>query len=514
MSALDLADLLNEADALASEAEPMPDLPLPPDYDESLTERLMELRESDGKAGKGWHARRAVLPGTVLLVDKPLAMVMTWEVDKASGYDESYDDMEEGGVGEGGGAGAGTGADAGFDDVGPTGSIGTALLVMRLTAEIAVDLPLWTEQLAHLFPRDEAVARRLPAWACCDKGVGAEMEKALASLDEIPELAAVEGLAGQIRLRLPLVVRYNALSVETAPELFVHPSAVGHASLSGIALFRDASFFNHSARPNVSRWAVGDATFFVANCEVKVGEELCISYVEHEILCEESTRRTVVLDMDFADNDIVGSDPGAATEALSAETGGEAACTEGDHDGPFQPLVDPDVQQELMGMHPTERLESIEELLAQAEGRHAPADDGDEGSGEEERGGKVIWFQCDAHQLRILQALTLDGMGLHVDALPIWELCVDFCDDKLPPLDENGIAIRVQAALCAWALGRDKLARLYANRAMDDHATLFGGGRERFRRRYRRELELNLRPDAKKRPVRGLKVMRKLFPLH
>ena len=55
MSALDLADLLNEADALASEAEPMPDLSLPPDYDESLTERLMELRESDGKAGKGWQ---------------------------------------------------------------------------------------------------------------------------------------------------------------------------------------------------------------------------------------------------------------------------------------------------------------------------------------------------------------------------------------------------------------------------------------------------------------------------
>ena len=348
-------------------------------------------------------------------------------------------------------------------------------------------------------------------------------------------------IAEQIRLRLPLVVRYNSLSVETSPELFAHPGPTGHAPLSGTALFMNASFFNHSSRPNVSRWAVGDVTFFVANRTVEAGAELCISYVEHEVLCEDDGRRTAVLGMDFVDTTAASStctatdcndssnnnDENANVDRMVEDVGKRRRDTDDDGEVPTMPVVDAEVQQELMDMPPNQRLEAIDELLAQAGGRRAPddhvmddADDDDDDDDDpdheredDEGGGGTPWFQCDAHQLRILQALTLDGMGQHGDALPIWESCVDFVDKNLPPMDESGIALRVQAALCAWAMGKEKAAHSHARRAMADHAKLFGGGAARFRRRYRREVELNLRPDVKKRPVRGLKVMRKLFPV-
>mmetsp|Transcript_11695 Transcript_11695/g.23772 ORF Transcript_11695/g.23772 Transcript_11695/m.23772 type:complete len:95 (-) Transcript_11695:533-817(-) len=47
------------------------------------------------------------------------------------------------------------------------------------------------------------------------------------------------------------------------------------------------------------RYAIGDVMFFVANRGIAKGDELCFSYIEHELLCESAERRTDLLDMDF-----------------------------------------------------------------------------------------------------------------------------------------------------------------------------------------------------------------------
>ena len=556
MSKLDLDDLFDEADAMASEETPFPpDLPLPSNYDEDTPHRLMEVRNeaSNGSKknaktkGRGWYARTAIEPGTVLLVEKPLGMVMRWEEDEAEFGDNDDEEMsleDDGAQKKSNAAAAAASAedddnnmesdqDSDEDDDGPTGSIGTALLTMRLAESIKLDPTLWagiskaadgsasnakSVGICHLYPQTEAEVQALPPWVCSDAKVGLEMENCLSNL--CGENADIDADTAQaIRLRLPLIVRYNSLSVETCPELFVHPSPVGHVSLSGTALFQYASLFNHSSQPNVNRWAIGDVTFFVANCRVEAGTELTISYVEHEILCEDSGRRTAVLGMDFVDGD----DDEDDAEGMAVAKGGNGSGDDNDDDNaPLMPVVDAEVQQELMEMVPEERLEAIYELLAQAEGKRKAPEDHDDamddhGNGDDDEHA-ASWFQCDAHQLRILQALTLDGLGRHEEAYPLWEQCVAFVDAKLPPLDETGVALRVQTALCAWAMANDdgRVARSHADRAMKDHDALFGGGPERFRRRYRRELELNLRPDCKKnkkRPVRGLKVMRKLFPI-
>lgn len=170
-------------------------------------------------------------------------------------------------------------------------------------------------------------------------------------------------------------------------------------------------------------------------------------------------------------------------------------------DGPEVPVVDSDVQNELMAMDSIGRLQAIDELMQQALGLKVP-----EGEGESPVDGDsdlpsvqeqpVAWFQCDVHNLRILQAITLDGMGQTDEALKLWEESVAFADSKLPPLDENCVVLRVQAALCAHHKGDIERARHHAQVALQYHHLLFGGGVNRFRRRYRHDLELKLRPEG------------------
>jgi len=140
---------------------------------------------------------------------------------------------------------------------------------------------------------------------------------------------------------------------------------------------------------------------------------------------------------------------------------------------------------------------SIEDAAAAAA---AAADDGDSPMHPETAPG-AGWFQCDAHNLRILKAITLDGLGQTEAALQLWEESIAFVEQKLPPLDENSVVLRVQAALCAHHRGANDEAMMgrakeHARIALETHHLLFGGGVARFRRRFRHDLELRLRPAA------------------
>jgi len=172
---------------------------------------------------------------------------------------------------------------------------------------------------------------------------------------------------------------------------------------------------------------------------------------------------------------------------------------EDDDDGPLYPVVDKDVQNELMTMNPFERLEAIDQLMQQAVGEPLPNVKDVDVEVEEDidrvdtHG--TTWFECDLQNLRILKAITLDSSGQSEKALEIWEECVRFTEAKMPPNDENSIVMRVQAALCAMHLKKESLARHHASVALQRHSLLFGGGVRRFRRRYRQEFRLNLRPS-------------------
>ena len=499
--------LLDQADALVAAARaqptaaepprPRPDFAVPEEYGGGAAldaHRHMVLREccdatstrTRKKKGRGYFARHDVPAGTLLLVAKPLAMAMDWEDDRAddgedferTGNDEEEESMDEE----------------------PREPRLNELLLLRLLEQLADEeegtgIALWKDRLTTLFPRDEAEVAALPAWVCHDDEVFLRVE---ALLSAVKERNGGQLSVREISRRLPLIIRYNVLSFETCPELLSHPSPGGHSRLSGVALYHEPSFFNHSRRPNVSRWSIGDVMAFVTNRDVPAGDELCISYLEHDVLCEPAHRRNAMLSMDFVDVDSDGDD---GEQADSEDDGRQQ---DGGGGGPELPVVDSDVQNELMAMDPFQRLSAIDELLQQALGEKLPEDELEEGGMETEA---ESWFRCDAHNLRILKAITLEGLGQSAEALRLWDEAVQFAERHLPPADESLVVLHAQAALCALRAcegyeddhrseEQEEAARRHAAAAIETHDLLFGGGVARFRRRMDRDLRLELRPAA------------------
>lgn len=493
--------LLDAADdwiARYPDEPPRPDFPLPSDYDPAAPERIMEQRE--GLKGRGWFAKSCIPAGTVLLVEKPISMVMDWlepladdsEVHNSGAPQSETTDYESVGA-----ADINDGDEPKSDETdGETGleiadddgefmetsssslkvtdpvdektcedSKLSEIMLLDLLSMIQQNDSLWTDQLSQLFPRDADTICKLPAWVCSDDEVFIQVEHSIQAL--ATDTSLLPEYIKDLNLRLPLIIRYNVLSVETCPELLVHPGLAGHARMSGMGIFHNASFFNHDSKPNVSRYAVGDIMWFVANQEISEGVELCISYLEHDVLCEPANRRTMMLGRDF----------------------GESEGDSTDYDILDLPVIDDEIQNELMAVHPIQRLEDLEQLMAQATGKNtvgAMDDDGD----------SLGWFQCDVQNLRIIHAVTLDALGRSTQALPVWDECVSFTERSLPPNDEASVVMRVQAALCALHSGDMARAHTHAAKALETHNLIFGGGVARFLRRYKTEFKLALRPET------------------
>lgn len=122
------------------------------------------------------------------------------------------------------------------------------------------------------------------AWRCRDPEVDAMLAAALVALgDRDAEAAEASGqkakknakkkakkkaapsLSEALALRLPEVVRSNALAMSTGPELICHPDpARGHVLLSGLGLYHEPSFFNHSCSPSVARYHLGVSAGFAS----------------------------------------------------------------------------------------------------------------------------------------------------------------------------------------------------------------------------------------------------------
>jgi hypothetical protein len=487
-----MEELLDAVDALARVDRPelFDALTVPEEVSPRLDPFVyMELK--DTTKGKGWFATQNLPAGTRLLVAKPIAAVLHWE-DEPPESNDPEDEMESGDDDDDDDENDDDDDDeALFSGPDPEPRINELLLV-DLLEELLDNKELWFNTLTQLFPRTNEELAALPAWVCPDDAMFMEVESLLEQL----KLVLPAETVSEISKRLPHIVRYNILSMETCSELLSYPGPDGHSSLAGVALYHYPSFFNHSSRPNVNRWALGDLMFFVTNQAVTAGQELCISYLEHDVLCESPYRRNSMLRMDFQD----GGEEYSQRRQVDVE----------EQEGPDMPVVDTDVQNELMGMNPLERIDAIDELLQQALGEKGPSSETMELS---DRPG---WFQCDVHNLRILKAITLDAMGQSVKALELWEQAVLFTETSLPPADESGIMIRTQAALSALQTGDWHRAKEHAEIALRTHDLVFGGGVRFFQRRYRHDFALKLRPapsGAAAELVQGKAPFELLWPL-
>lgn len=135
-------------------------------------------------------------------------------------------------------------------------------------------------------------------------------------------------------------------------------------------------------KPNVARFNIGDLAVFRTNQHVNAGTELCISYIESELLSESaSVRNDAIGNRDFKVTDI---------EADQAPSGGGGGCKDGSkkdgrdmekedeekkeeeeeeeeeeevYDGPVLP---PDMLDAVRATHPLEQLATVKEVLEDA----------------------------------------------------------------------------------------------------------------------------------------------------
>jgi hypothetical protein len=602
-----MEELLDQADALVhlavtSGEQPLPNFPIPEALSKISGSIQLELRDDPWK-GRGWFATSDIPVGTLVLLAKPIAKVMDWqEYDEGDVDDDDNNNEEEGGN---------------DNDVEP---LMNELLLIETLQVILQNPDIWHTQLSTLFPRNDSDLHTLPAWVCHNDDVFIQVENLLAQLEKMNKTSLKPPLllpVKDIATRLPLIVRYNVLSMETCAELLSYPSPnLGHSSLAGIGLYHEPSFFNHSKQPNINRWCIGDVMGFVTNQEITAGTELCISYIEHDVLCEPPHRRNLMLSMDFLDTD-EGDDNemmDLAAESINKASNGTNTDVEQHSNGnvvveeniiddvgpsttnglshipvqtpvlplnggPEAPVVDSDVQNELMAMDPLERLHAIEELMLQAKGLKLPTDDTQTSIGtiindndddppqnhwneststmdlteslpSDNNDTAVLdtavvvatpWFQCDVHNLRILKAITYDGLDMSPEAYQEWNESIQFVQTHLPPHDESLVVLHVQAALCAYHCYCKKddrlhqqpphetndsnvdcnnwltIAQKHAKLASETHNILFGGGNAFLRRRFKNEWQLTLRPTRSHSTVsndNSINAMDVLWPLH
>ena len=274
-----------------------------------------------------------------------------------------------------------------------------------------------------LFPRTDEELSKLRPWRCASH-LQSLVDAALSTLDD------------SLAKRLPHIVRYNAVSCETGGELYSHATSP-EALLSGIALFRDSSVFNHGNEPNVARWHCGDVVCFRTNRALAAGEALTVSYVASPLLPDPAAARGALAHFDFVAD-------------------GEEAS----------PTVDAEAQAQLMMLSPSERLATI----AQAEAAAS--------------------LFADRLELTIQKAAALQASGDAGGAAEAWLAAVLTAAEWLPPNDEQVASIGVQ---CAKALAHAdglEAARAVLKAAYASHTISFGPGIRLFARRYERDFLL------------------------
>ncbi len=287
-----MESLLDQADALVltagEEGPERPNFAIPEELTKLTTPNgdWLEIRENPNK-GKGWFSKVNIPAGSPIFVCKALVCALDLEYIAGNDDDDNDDDDGENEMDD---------DDEEEEEDEAHGSQVNELLVLDLLQNILDDPSIWLEQLTNLYPREEVDIKASPIWISKDDAVFSQFE---AMKDQIEKVPALVGKSKEISERLPLIIRYNVLSIETCPELLSHPGANGHHPLSGVGLYYWPSFFNHDSRPNISRYAVGDVMWFVANQDIVAGGELCISYLEQDILCENTFRRNCMLTLDF-----------------------------------------------------------------------------------------------------------------------------------------------------------------------------------------------------------------------
>lgn len=378
------------------------------------------------RRGRGWVATADIPAGRTILCESPLAYSMDWEADALNSEALNVD---------------------------------TASLILALAEQLSSKRgPQLMKQLQTLSPLPTDAGTE---WTCEDPKLAAKVEQ---SLKQVEKLSASE------RARLKRVVRANSLGIYTNSEQLCYPDQF--AQLSGVALYLNGSLFNHDCRPNATRFNVGAIAVFRTNRLVRKGEELCISYIESDILCEPASLRN----LELGGRGFKVKDPGDASDD---EEDDDVDETDQVDEPDLYRKIDEEAQEALLALDPPARLENIALLL-------------------EDKDTADRFVRADRKELSLLQAVACTQLGYFQTALEHWEDCIAFASVHCPPHDESLVCYSIHAAIVALASDQLESAAAHMRAATKHHAVAFGGGALFLRTRYNKEVEIFGRGNDKK----------------
>lgn len=388
--------------------------------------RGVVLRHIAGK-GRGWVTRRGLPAGAMVLVEKPLVAVLDdeWQQEEWSGCRHAD----------------------------------SAALSIHLAHCLS---PSLVEAFAMLHP-PEAHAKEVSA----SDGSSDSEEGGADALEAARKAWLQVDLPEAEKVRLRAAVRLNALGFYTHSEQICHTGSF--ASLNGSGIFALGSGFNHSCVPQVSYFALGNIVAFVTNRAVRAGEELCINYIETELLCTPTPMRQKFLNRDF--------------------TCGCQLCNASLPEGSPPPRcrfrrLDDRLQERLPHLPASRRVKVAEAAL---NGEVGSEDDESADSEETETDlAPAMLLGSDAQQLRVVQAHTLMELRRFASALAVWRRLAAFTCHHCPPFDEALCMYATHAALCKFMLDKEG-GSIYVAAAVRAHRIAFGA--PIFRWRYRAEVE-------------------------
>lgn len=280
-------------------------------------------------------------------------------------------------------------------------------------------------------------------------------------------------LSDSERARLKRVVRANSLGIYTNSEQLCYPDQF--LQLSGVGLYLNGSLFNHDCRPNTTRFNVGAIAVFRTNRLVRKGQELCISYIESDILCEPASLRN----LELGGRDFRVRDPGDSDDEEEDDEADEMEEPEEPEEPELYRKIDEEAQEALLELDPPARLENIALLLKDRETAES-------------------FIRADRKELSLLQAVACTQLGYFSTALEHWEECIAFASVHCPPHDECLVCYSVHAAIVALASDQSEIAAAHMRAAAKTHAVAFGGGAIFFRARYSKEVDIFGRGNERK----------------
>lgn len=374
----------------------------------------------------------------------------------------------------------------------------TVLLMKRMIVEIENDTDgelFDNKLLSNFYPRSSHISK-MDEFKCSDFGINDECDQwlfnyCLLKMFQLRFINKCELISNEFILRLPYIVYCNAMKITQNTEQlsYFQPNtvqsenennAVSFADMTADGIFANGSFLNHSCSPNCCHSFIGDILIVKAICDIKSEEQITISYLEIENLCENQKFRSRRLPFDCQCL--------KCTKEMSIQT--ISNLVENETDDEYQ-IFDDSLSAELFAEKCSVRLKRIDSIFAMNNVQNMKYSDFISGQT------ALAFTYCEMHDF--------------VEGMACFRKCLDAIQNMFGSVHETMVPFYLQIVLCQMSINlldfqengedqkQEQIGKVTSDKELelddilckmfDVHHICFGGGRILFLKRYENEIK-------------------------